>query len=120
MCGSKPAAAQARNSGRRQPAGPLAVRDERDGLRAAEGDGVEEPKAAHDLVELAPGGAGVHQVDLEGPQVVGPELVGGPAEVLGELGHPGHVGLDGPGGVVADAQVVDESPEEMRVVQDRA
>src|SRR5262249_27728770 len=49
------------------------------------------------------------QVQLEVTHVLGAELVGGSGEVLGEASDVVHVGFDGPLGVVAQAQVVDEA-----------
>ena len=40
---------------------------------------------------------------------LGAEALGALAEVLGEVGDGGDVGADGAGGVVAEAEVVDES-----------
>lgn len=60
------------------------------------------------LVEAAPGGALLEEVELILADVLGAELVGGAAAVAGEVGDGGDVGADGAGGVVAQAEVVDE------------
>jgi hypothetical protein len=41
--------------------------------------------------------------------VLGVEMLGGAAKVLGEASDGGNVALDGPGAVVAQLQVVDEA-----------
>jgi hypothetical protein len=94
----------------RQGLGPLAEGDGRDHVGAAEADAVEEAQGADGLVEGAPGGAAhLEQVELVGADVVGAELVGGPAEVAGEAGHVLDVAGDGLGGVVAELEVLQQA-----------
>jgi hypothetical protein len=95
---------------RRQGLGPLAVGNGADHVGASEADAVEEAQGADGLVEGAPGGvADLEQVQLVGAEVVSPELVGGPSEVAGEVGDVSDVAGDGPGRVVAELEVRDET-----------
>src|ERR1700722_1925212 len=90
-----------------ESARPFAVGDEGQLFGSSQGDAVEETQGADGLVELAPGGVATQQFELEGADVVGPELVGGASEVASEAGDAGDVGLDGSRRVVAQAEVVE-------------
>src|SRR5262249_8506457 len=92
-----------------QRLGPLAVGKQHHGVAALQGDAVEEAQGAGGLVEATPGRLLPEQVQLVRPGVLGAEVLGGAAEVPGEVGHGGDVALDGPGAVVAQLQVVDEA-----------
>jgi hypothetical protein len=92
-----------------QGPGAAAVGNHRHDIGPSQGDAVEKAQAADDLVEGVPGNAVVTQVQLEGAEVLGGELVRGAAGVAGELDDGGDVGLNGFGGVVADAQVVTQA-----------
>ncbi len=93
----------------REGAGLLAVGEVGNEVGAAEGDGVEETQSRSGLVEEAPGNLLLQEMELEGAELLGGELIGGSAEVLGEADHSGEVGLDGPGRVVAQLQIVQEA-----------
>src|SRR5207249_8015989 len=73
-----------------------------------QGDLVEEPKSG-DVVAEPPARdlRLVDQVDQEGPDFLRPQLIGGTAEVLGELGYEVQVVLLRGGGEVPDLQILD-------------
>jgi hypothetical protein len=75
----------------------------------AQRQGVKAAQAAHDLVELAPGSPLLQQVQLKATDLFRAELRGRGLEVSGKLGDGGDRRLDGAGGVVAQAQVVNEA-----------
>ena len=86
----------------------LAIGDEWHRLDAAQRGAVEEPQRRHDLVELTPRHALFEQVELERAEMLDAELIGRPVEVVGKPGDAGDIRFDGPGGVVAEAKIVDE------------
>jgi hypothetical protein len=77
----------------------------RRGWRGAVG---REGQGTDGLVEAAPGDALGEEVELVLAHVLGVELVRGAAEVAGEVCDGGDRGGNGLGGVVAQAEVVDE------------
>jgi len=91
-----------------QGPGLLAVGEQRQQLVSPEGDAAEEAEGTDGLIEAAPGDAPGEKVELVLADVLGVELVGRAAEVAGEVGDGGNVGADGPRGIVAEAEVVDE------------
>jgi hypothetical protein len=78
-------------------------------LGPAQGGAVEEAQGGDGLVEAAPGGALLQEVQLVLADVLGAELVGGASEVAGEADDGADVGADGARGVVAQPQVVDQA-----------
>ena len=70
---------------------------------AIECDVVEEAQGTHALIELAPRDLLANQVQLILANLVGAELLGGFRIMPGELGDGMNVGLDGLGGLVAQA-----------------
>jgi hypothetical protein len=80
-----------------------------DNVGPAEGDGVKEAQAGGHLVELAEGDALGDELELELADLLRGELIGGNAEVSGELDDGREVGLDGARRVVAQAEVVQEA-----------
>ena len=106
--------------------GPFGEGDMLDDVRAIQGDVVKEAQSADGLIELAPRGLGVDQVQLILANLIGSEnlwrLTKAPAELLDRK----DVGLDGPRRQVAQSHVVDEAlPKEgvmvrLHGVRDRA
>jgi hypothetical protein len=74
-----------------------------------QGDAVEEAKGTDGLVEDAPGGVLLQQVELVKTAILGAELFRGAAEVAGEADDRGEVGFQGPRAVVAQLQVVEKA-----------
>src|SRR5205814_1926082 len=61
---------------------------------------------ADGLVEQAPGDALPNEVELEGANLIGTQLIGGATEVAGEASDAGEVSFDGLWSVVAEAEVI--------------
>jgi hypothetical protein len=73
------------------------------GRRAFEGDLVEEAEGGDGLVVIAPGDVLLlDQVEEVGADLVGPEVLGGPAEVPREGGDAADVSVDGLGCEVSE------------------
>src|SRR5262249_26781714 len=75
----------------------------------SQGGAEQQAQGAGGLVEAAPGQPTLEQVQLVGAHLIGAEQVGGTAEVPGEVGDVADVAVDGPGGVIAQAEVGDEA-----------
>jgi hypothetical protein len=86
----------------------LAVGQLLDPLGPTQGEAVEQTPGTNRLVEATPGDTLLQHVQLEGAQLLGPQLVGGAVEVSGQACHCGHIGLDSTGRIIAQPEVVEK------------